>query len=395
MKSEKIANLVAEQISGEWGDEGNNIAILRTTNFTNDGRLDFTEVVRRNVSQEKILRKKLKLGDTIIEKSGGSPTQPVGRVVYFDATDQEYLCNNFTSILRPSNEIDSRYFFWMLFANHVFKRTLNFQNKTTGIINLKLERYLQETKIPLPRLPIQKRVAAILDKADSLRQKDKQLLELYNQLSKSIFYEMFGDPILNDKKWHTAELQSCVRMIGGGTPDTSRDDYYKGNIPWVSPKDMKSDVIEDSIDHISELAVNESSTNLIQPFNVLMVVRSGILKKTLPVAINSVPVAINQDMKALICDEIIDPYFLLYQLRFQSWKLLSKTRVVTADNLNTNDIKTLKLILPPKGYQQNFSKALVSIYRQLKVNHQSRQKLESLFQGLLQNAFNGELVKEA
>lgn len=187
MKLEKLSNVLAEQITGEWGHEGEDVAVLRTTNFTNEGRLNLNEVVRRSISKDKILKKRLKIGDTIIEKSGGSPTQPVGRVVYFDVNGQDYLCNNFTSILRPSKEVDPRYLFWFLFANHLNKRTLNYQNKTTGIINLKLERYLEETRIPLPPLPIQKKIAAILDKADSLRHKDKQLLEHYNKLVQSIF----------------------------------------------------------------------------------------------------------------------------------------------------------------------------------------------------------------
>jgi len=163
----RLKDVINKPISGEWGDGEGNISILRTTNFTNDGKLDLKEVVQRNIDSKKIAQKQLVFGDTIIEKSGGSPSQPVGRVVYFDQKSGVYLCNNFTSVIRSKSDIDARYLFWFLFNNHLTKNTLKYQNKTTGIINLQLERYIEELQIPLPPLATQKRIAEILDAADA------------------------------------------------------------------------------------------------------------------------------------------------------------------------------------------------------------------------------------
>lgn len=99
--------------------------------------------------------------------------------------------------------------------------------------------------------------------------------------------------------WAIVPLKYCCSFSGGGTPSKDNLEYWNGDIPWVSPKDMKSDRIMDSIDRITEKAVHESSTNLVPSGAVLMVVRSGILQHTIPVAINDVPVSLNQDMKAL------------------------------------------------------------------------------------------------
>ena len=103
MNQQRIIDLVEEKISGEWGTEslnGNGVKVLRTTNFTNEGRLRFDSVVDREIDSKIVEKKKLKFGDTIIEKSGGSPNQPVGRVVLFNIkSDDPFLCNNFTGTI--------------------------------------------------------------------------------------------------------------------------------------------------------------------------------------------------------------------------------------------------------------------------------------------------------
>jgi type I restriction enzyme S subunit len=185
--SKFLYQLIDKPISGEWGTEGGTVNVIRTANFTNQGIIDFSKVVTRNIEDKKIITKKLQEHDIIIEKSGGSPDQPVGRVVYFDKKGL-FLCNNFTSILRPKQElIFPKYLHYILFGNHKFGFVKQFQNKTTGIINLQLPRYIKETKIPTPSLEEQKKIADILDAADSLRQKDKQLVEHYDRLSQSLF----------------------------------------------------------------------------------------------------------------------------------------------------------------------------------------------------------------
>lgn len=99
--------------------------------------------------------------------------------------------------------------------------------------------------------------------------------------------------------WQLAKLKHLARFAGGGTPSRDNPSFWGGSIPWVSPKDMKVASIETAEESITEKGLGGSSTGLIPPGRVLMVVRSGILKHTIPVAINAVEVALNQDMKAL------------------------------------------------------------------------------------------------
>ena len=100
--------------------------------------------------------------------------------------------------------------------------------------------------------------------------------------------------------WELVPLKYLCTFSGGGTPSKDNLNYWTdGDIPWVSPKDMKTFWIKETQDYITEKAIKESSTNMVEPNSLLMVVRSGILQRTIPIAINKVPVTMNQDMKAL------------------------------------------------------------------------------------------------
>ena len=99
--------------------------------------------------------------------------------------------------------------------------------------------------------------------------------------------------------WDLRKLKHIASFVGGGTPSRENLAYWNGDIPWVSPKDMKAERISGAEEAITEDGLANSTAALIPPQRVLMVVRSGILKHTIPVAINDVPVTLNQDMKAL------------------------------------------------------------------------------------------------
>jgi type I restriction enzyme S subunit len=164
-----VSNVIEKPLSGEWGKddpEKTGLPVLRTTNFTDIGELNFEEVITRQIDEKKATQKFLRFGDTIIEKSGGSDTKPVGRVVYFKGADESYLFNNFTALLRPKTNMNSRYVFTALFVDYRNGGTKLFENKTTGIHNLKLAEYLANMLIPLPPLDLQNRFAEFAAAAD-------------------------------------------------------------------------------------------------------------------------------------------------------------------------------------------------------------------------------------
>lgn len=115
--------------------------------------------------------------------------------------------------------------------------------------------------------------------------------------------------------WARLAIGDVGRWIGGGTPSKANVRFWAGEIPWVSPKDMKTDLIHDAQDHITADAVAESATNLVEAGSVLIVVRSGILQHTLPVAVTQREVAINQDIKAIMPRENVRADYLALALK--------------------------------------------------------------------------------
>ena len=386
-----LKEVIQKPITGEWGKEGDSVKVLRTTNFTNEGKLDFSKVVKREIELKKIESKKLHIGDIIIEKSGGSPSQPVGRVVFFDR-NEEFLCNNFTAILRPKNELAyPKYLLYILFCNHKFGFTSAFQNKTTGIINLQLPKYIEGTKIPLPPIPQQKKIAAILDAADAYRSKTKALIAKYNELSQSLFLDMFGDPVTNPKGWEKIKLKDISEISSGSTPSRDKPEYYNGNIPWVKTGEVNGSLIFNTKEKISEMALKNSSCK-IYPEGSLIIAMYGQGKTRGQVGMLGIAATTNQACAVLKPSEKMNYSFLLSLLKFSYNDLRELGRGGNQPNLNAGLIKNYQVITAPLKIQNQFAERIQAIEAQKAKAEASLAKAEDLFNSLLQRAFKGELT---
>ena len=386
-----LKDIVEKPITGEWGDEGTLVNVLRTTNFTNEGFIDYTKVVKRDIEQKKIDTKKLHRGDIIIEKSGGSPTQPVGRVVYFDS-EEIYLCNNFTAILRPKKEqVFPKYLQYILFVGHQFGLTSAFQNKTTGIINLQLPKYLEGIQIPLPPLPQQQKIANILDVADALRQNDKALIAKYDELTQALFLDMFGDPVSNPKGWEKLMLGDISKISSGSTPSRENDSYYVGEIPWVKTGEVNGNVIYDTSEKISEEALTNSSCKL-YPKGSLIIAMYGQGKTRGQIGMLGIDATTNQACGVIPPSEKMNFNFLFELLQLNYEDLRSLGRGGNQPNLNSALLKSYEVINPPLVLQNQFAERVAVIEEQKAIAQKSLEQSESLFDSLLQKAFKGELV---
>jgi type I restriction enzyme, S subunit len=149
-------------------------------------------------------------------------------------------------------------------------------------------------------------------------------------------------------------LSDLVDVFGGGTPSKKEQSYWKGSIPWVSPKDMKRWEIHDTIDHVSRSAVTETACKLVEPPAVLMVVRGMILIHSVPVAISRVPLAINQDLKALVPREGVDPDYLAFMVAGAAPELLARVDIAGhgTRRLPTEAWTSLKIRVPAMAEQR-------------------------------------------
>ena len=249
--------------------------------------------------------------------------------------------------------------------------------------------YLKKIEMELPSLDEQKVIVGILDKISDIGCKRRFELQSLDDLIKARFVELFGDAIHNDKGWETVTVEKlCKEIYGGGTPSKSHPEYYEdGDIPWVSSKDMKTDVLTDSQIKINQLGVDNSTAHMVPINSVIMVIRSGILKHTLPVAINAVPITVNQDLKVFIPNERVLTRFLSVQFKMHEKDILSGVRAVTADNIEFNSLKQRELIVPPIELQQEYVTFLEQIDKSKVAVQKALDETQLLFDSLMQEYF--------
>ncbi len=155
------------------------------------------------------------------------------------------------------------------------------------------------------------------------------------------------------KGWPRKRFKYLGRFVGGGTPSRNDESFWNGNIPWASPKDMSVWSVQDTQDYISSEGLADSSAMMVPRGSLLLVVRSGVLKHTIPVAVNEIDVALNQDMQAFIPGPEISARFLMYAIAGHQGRLLLAWRKVgaTVESLETEYYENFELPVPPLAAQ--------------------------------------------
>lgn len=299
----------------DWGEEGT--PIIRIENLNGGGQFNYTTL---QVSS----KYNINHGDLLFAWSGNRGTS-FGPFLW--EKEGRYYLNQHIFRLEKY-KMDKKFLYWALKGV-----TLYVEKQAHGIIGLV---HITKEDLGIIGMPTisdneQRAISAFLDretaKIDGLIAKKERLIELLREkraalishavtkgLDPSVLMKDSGIKWLENipENWEAKKLKFVVSFYGGGTPSKGNSDYWTGDIPWVSPKDMKSEFITDTEDHITEEAVKESATRMIHPGAVLLVVRSGILRHTIPVAVNIRPVALNQDMKALAPKTVLLSSYLKY-----------------------------------------------------------------------------------
>lgn len=248
---------------------------------------------------------------------------------------------------------------------------------------------LSEIEVDVHTIDEQRKIVELLNLLGEIIYKRNTQLSKLRDILSARFVEMFGDVIHNDKLWEKHTVESlCKEIYGGGTPSKSHPEYYEnGDIPWVSSKDMKSDVVTDSQIKINRLGLDNSTAKMVPINSVIMVIRSGILKHTLPVAINAVPITVNQDLKVFIPGEHVLTRFLAVQFKMHEKDILSGVRAVTADNIEFDLLKQRELIVPPIELQHEYVFFLEQIDKSKVEVQKALDKSQLLFDSLMQKYF--------
>lgn len=275
---------------------------------------------------------------------------------------------------------------------------------------------LRDFKITRPTKKQQTQICRYLDskcsEIDALIAAKEKTNALLKEQRQSIIYEAVTkglDPAVPMKdsgvewigeipeRWTIAALKRLGVPATGSTPPKDNQDYWEGVIPWVSSKDMKSDYLLDSEDHITQKAVDECGLTVFKPGTLIFCVRSGILRHTFPVAVATIPVTINQDLRALSLTENVNSAFLLYYMRGMNDTIVKLYQKIgaTVESIEMNWFLYFPVALPPLDEQNYIAETLdsrcASLDQIVKQNEIIISQLKEYRQSLIYEAVTGKI----
>lgn len=250
-----------------------------------------------------------------------------------------------------------------------YLNTFNFMGYVTGTTRLKLtQSNMNKIPVPLPPLEIQQQIVANIEslfaKLDQAKEKAQQTLATSDVRTPAILHRAITGELSEQwryynnvtiESWKTLTLNDCGEWSGGGTPSMQHSEYWEdGDILWVSSKDMKSNLIEDTLMHVNMMGVENSSAKYIEKPSLLFVTRSGILRRMLPIAMVKKPFTVNQDLKTLTPHEGINLDYLFWACRAKEREILSTCMKsgTTVESINFSALKQVEIPIPSLEEQE-------------------------------------------
>jgi len=292
-------------------------------------------------------------------------------------------------VLRPRPEILPEWIYLFLASKSIRKLA---EMKMTGSAGQKRvpKSFFDKTKIPVPPLKTQQKIVEILEKAEKLRKWRTEADVRTDEYLKSVFLEMFGDPLVNSKNWMTRNISDMCKTTSGGTPSRSKKEYYGGEIPWVKSGELNNGIIYDTEEKITELGMKNSSAKLLNPNTVLIAMYGATVGKT---ALLKIDATTNQAVCAIQPNKnYLNNIYLLNCLKLLSDYLVSQSIGGGQPNISQQIIKRTKIPIPPLELQNQFAETVKKVEQLKHHQKQSKQEIDNLFNTLMQKAFKGELT---
>lgn len=390
---------LAEQVRGvSYGKEDARdvpeegyLPVLRAGNIADSGIVftDFVYVPERLVSKKQVLR----AGDVLIATSSGS-LDVVGKAAPVLA-DFEGAFGAFCKVLRPNRQRVDVSYFSHFFRTPEYRRIVSGLAAGANINNLRNE-HLDKLLIPLPPITEQRRIAAILDKTDALRNKRREALTQIARLSQSIFVDMFGDPVDNNKCWPTSTLGSLVRKIGSGATPIGGDAAYKASgISLIRSMNVHDgQFMRRNLAFIDEQQARKLQNVVVEAGDVLLNITGASVARVCRAPADVLPARVNQHVMIIRPSDALNPLFLERMLLTTSMKrhLLKVGGVgATREAITKSEAEGLTVIVPPEATQMEFVRRMREVEALLATSEASLNESEGLFASLQHLAFAGAL----
>ena len=413
-----IRNLIELCWPGEWGSDpigdNANCVVFRATDIDNDGHLNLEGGAARDVFPLKIKSKALRRNDILLEASGGAPDKPVGRVALV-ASDppRPSLTSNFFRFVRPTSGVDARYLMLKLIALNRSSAIWRYQQQTTGLINLKVNDYLDH-KILVPTLPVQQKISDIIFGIDKAIEKTETLIAKYQQIKAGLRHDLFTRGVTADgklrppreqapelyhetqigwipKEWQYELLDKLAARGSGHTPNKNFPEYWNGGIKWISLADsyrLDRLYITDTEYEISQLGIQNSSAT-VHPAGTVVISRDAGIGKS---AITTEPMAVSQHFMCWRCDDRLDKHFLYYWLQFKKRMFENIAMGSTILTIGLPYFKKLKIAAPiDPEEQKQIGEGLLNVDRKIFSLEVDLEKKRQQKLGLMSDLLTGKV----
>jgi len=315
--------------------------VIRNTNFRKDGFIDWADIAELDVEEHQFVHRELLHGDIVLEKSGGGPTQPVGRVVLFNTNERGFSYSNFTSRIRVTNEELLPTFLWLVLRDFYERgKTEKFQKQTSGIRNLDFNLY-KEIQVPVPPITVQKEIVAEIESYRKIIDGARQVVENYK-------------PRIDvDPAWEMVELGSLAK-INNGQVLTEFDD--NGSVACIKVSDMNIESNKYEIVTTNHW-LKETSYSLL-PLGTVLFPKRGAAIATNKKRITRIPCLIDNNCMGLISNDIdtLLPEYLFYYLLGFDLTTISNSAGVAL--INNGDISSVMIPLPDISVQRAIAESL-------------------------------------
>lgn len=285
----------------------------------------------------------------------------------------------------------------------------DFTNATTVPAIRKTD--LEKISFPLAPLAEQQRIVdrieSLFTKLDEAKEKAQAVVDSFETRKAAILHKAFTGELtakwreehgVRMESWRWIPLKKSGSWYGGGTPSMSRSEYWEnGTLLWVTAKDMKSDLIEDTLMHTNMFGVENSSANYIAQPAVLFVVRSGILRRTFPVCMVKKPFTVNQDIKALVPTDNIDLEYLFWGCKANEKRILESCMKngTTVESINSAALRDFEIPIAGSNEQIEIVRILDAFFAKEQQTKEAAEKvldqIELMKKSILARAFRGEL----
>lgn len=394
MKKVLLSNIINSLESGSRPKGGvsstsGDIPSLGAEHLDDQGGFNFTNL--KLIAQDfyKSLKKgRIKPNDILIVKDGattGKVSFVNERFPYADAAINEHLFR----VEIDKKKADPSFVFRFLncgLGHHQILR--DFRGATVGGIS---RGFVEKVEISYPSIGEQKRYAAILDKADAIRRKRRQAIQLADEFLLSVFLDMFGDPKINPKNWKKKKINQLGKVVTGNTPSRKVFENYGCYIEWIKSDNINTPyhMLTKAEEGLSETGIQIGRT--VPANSTLVTCIAGTPECIGNAALTDRLVAFNQQINAIVPFDNVDPYF-LYVLVVISKKIIQRASTNSMKGMVSKGIfQGIELISPPYNLQKNFGG-----YFYAYLNYLGKQELyliesDNLFNSFCQKAFRGDL----